>query len=213
MAIIVLFGIVISVAWVIWLIVNRIRKIVITSKSKKNINEMNTYLSTMQYFKMEQVQFSISGNLITNKCLAIDDNNKLICILEARNNCIKEKIYKYEVLQYSEIVRNGISVTKASLSDAFIREALFVETGAIVGGLTSKMTTSNNVNEICLIVIFNDSANSVYKFNFIEYDGAGISKNDLFYYMEIARNWHGLLSVIIKRNEEERVKANGWETT
>jgi len=27
--------------------------------------------------------------------------------------------------------------------------------------------------------------------------------------MEVTRSWHGILSTIIKRNEEERVKANG----
>jgi len=145
MGIIVLLGIVISVTWVIWLIVNNIKKIIITSKNKKNLSEMKTHLGMMRYFKMKKVQFSVGSNLITDKCLAIDDNNKLICILEARNNCINEKVYKYEFLHSSEIVESGKSVIKTSLNDAFIGGELFGETDAIVGGLTARKTTSKNI--------------------------------------------------------------------
>jgi len=195
MAIIVLLGIVICVAWGIWFIVNKIRTMNITSKSNKNVHEMKTYLGTMKYFKMKQVQFSMGSDRITDKCLAIDDHNKLICILQVRNNGIKGKIYKYELLRSSEIERNGnYSVTKTSLSDPFIGGTIFGETDAMVGELTSKNITSNNVDEIGLVVIFNDSSNSVYKFNFI----------DSFHSMEVTKNWHEILSVIIRRNEEER---------
>ena len=195
MVIIFLLGIVIFVTWGIWFIVNKIREINIISKSKKNVIEMNTYFSTMKYFKMKQVQFSIGSNRITDNCLAIDEHNKLICILEVKNNGIKEKIYKYEVLHSSELIRNGnYSVTKTSLSDDFIGGTIFGESDAMVGDPTSEKAISNNVDEIGIIVIFNDSANSVYKFNFI----------DSFNCMEVTRNWHGILSVIIKRNEEGR---------
>jgi len=121
---------------------------------------------------MEKVQFSIGSNLITDQCLAIDDHHKLICILEASNDFIKEKVYKYEVLKSSELVENG---------------------------------------EIFLLVIFSDTSNSVYKFNFMAYGGDGLSRNNSFYkkYKEVTKNWHGILSIIIKRNEEERLIANG----
>ncbi|HBP65765.1 MAG TPA: hypothetical protein DD730_16270 [Desulfosporosinus sp.] len=176
MGIIVLLGLLIFVAWGIWLIINKIKKAIITTKSKSNISEMNKYFGMMKYFKMEKVQFSIGRNSIADECLAIDDHNKLICILEARNDFIKEKVYKYEVLNSSEIVENG---------------------------------------EILLLVIFNDTSNSVYKFNFMAFGGDELSRNNSFYkkYREITRDWHGILSVIIERNEEERLIANGQHQT
>lgn len=175
------------------------------SKDKKNEIEMSTYIGKMKHFKMTRGQFSIDDNLITDKCFAIDDRNNLMCILEMKNNIIEEKIYKYDDLYSSEIVENGNSVTKASLSDAFIGGALFGETGAIVGALTSKRTTSRNVNEISLIIIFNDTSNPVYKFNFMVSGGGGISRSDPLYKknMEEVRNWHGILCTILKRKDDK----------
>ena len=170
MVIVVLLGILICVAWVIWFIVTKIKRIVRTSKSKKNISEMTKYLSMMEYFKMEKVQFSIGNELIADQCLAIDDRNKLICILKINNNLIKEKVYKYEVLQSCEIVENGKNVIK----------------------------------EICLIVIFKVTSNSAYKFNFMPYSDEGISYRK---YIEVTKKWQDILSIIMKRNQEERLKA------
>jgi len=215
MGIVVLLGILVSVAWVIWFVVNKIRKIVIISNSKKNISAMNKYLGTMEYFRLHKVQFSIGSNLITDQCLAIDFQNKLLCILQAQNNFIKEKVYKYEVLNSSEIVENGQSVIKASLSAAFITPELFGESGEIIGDLTLKNTPSNKANEIGLIVIFNDTSHPIYKFNFMPYGGYGLSRNDSFYkkYKEVTRSWQDILTIIIQQNDDERVIANGWQVT
>ncbi|HZK55767.1 MAG TPA: hypothetical protein VFC84_16490 [Desulfosporosinus sp.] len=172
MVITVLLGILIFLAWVIWLVVHKIMKIFVKTFSKKNVSQMNKYLANMKYFKMSNVQFSMGRGLLTDHCLAIDDDHKLICILELRDKLIKENVYKYEVLKSCEIVENGINVT----------------------------------NEICLIVIFNVTANSVYKFNFMPYGRHEISYRK---YMEITRNWHDILSIIIERNQEERLKAKG----
>ena len=172
MVITVLLGILIFVAWAIWFIVNKISQFLIKSVNRKNVSEMNKYLGRMKYFKMSKVQFSIGTDLITNQCLAIDDDHELICILEVRNNLIKEKVYKYEVLNSSEIAENGQSI----------------------------------IEEICLLVIFNVTTNPVYKFNFMPYGLNGISYKK---YMEVTRSWHDLLSIIMKRNQEEGLKAKG----
>src|SRR5665648_1113164 len=71
MVITVLLGILIFLAWVIWVLVHKIMKIFVKTFSKKNVSQMNKYLANMKYFKMSNVQFSMGRGLLTDHCLSL----------------------------------------------------------------------------------------------------------------------------------------------
>ena len=84
--------------------------------------------------------------------------------------------------------------------------------GAIIGGLSGKTVSSDNVQRIDLHLIVNRT-NSPVHINFFENIGDddynGIKKSSAGYQkiMQKARHWHSLLQVIIRQaDEEDKIK-------
>ncbi|WP_431809148.1 SHOCT domain-containing protein [Brevibacillus agri] len=160
--------------------------------------------------------FSISKKYLSdhNDCgIAIDENAKKISFLYMD----RAYTYSYKDILESEIIEDGISVTKTSrgsqIGGALLGAVLAGGVGAIVGGLSGEKKTLDKVKNVDLKVIVNDTKNPIHKINFfksidpITYQETkdGEKKDSPKYKaaIENANHWQALISVLIRQADEE----------
>ena len=180
-----------------------IAKIIITSQSKKKMEEK---LSNLNTFKATQKIMGEDGN----SGLAIDEKRKEICIIKKNNGDFALDIMPYNDLLSSEIFEDGKTITRSSrtsqLGGALIGGLALGGIGAIIGGLSGGKTSTNRVTKIDLRLTINRTNAPVHDINFMNMEGRYAE----FAYpgaISRARHWHGLLKVIIhKADEEDKLK-------
>ena len=149
--------------------------------------------------------------------LAIDEKRKKICLIKYNNGNIALDTMPYNDVLASEISENGNTITRSSrssqLGGALIGGLALGGVGAIIGGLSGKTVSSDNVQRIDLHLIVNRTNSPVHSINFFENIGDddynGIKKSSAGYQkiMQKARHWHSLLQVIIRQaDEEDKIK-------
>ncbi len=121
----------------------------------------------------------------------------------------------YKDVLASEISENGNTITRSSrssqLGGALIGGLALGGVGAIIGGLSGKTVSSDNVQGIDLHLIVNRTNSPIHSINFLEASGENseIKKSSVLYQesMQKARNWHSLFQVIIRQaNEDDKIK-------
>ena len=140
--------------------------------------------------------------------LALDEESKRICVVSDDGT---RKIYLYKDLLQVEIVEDGVSVTTTSrtsqLGGALVGGMLAGGVGAVIGGLSGKTKTEREINSIELKLVVNDTNQPVYSFvfykkkKFEEFQATQKAKNEVNF-------WHSLISVLIKRADEEDITSN-----
>jgi hypothetical protein len=180
-----------------------ILKLVVTSQNKQKIGES---LSSISDFNITQK--IIGDNGLSG--LAIDENKKEICLIKNDSGNLSYLIIPYRDLLSSEIFEDGKTITRTSRTSQFgsaiIGGLALGGVGAIIGGLSGKKTSTNQVNQIDLRITVNDTISPIYDINFMNVEGRG---SELVYPGAIskARHWQGLLEIIIRRaDEEDRIK-------
>ena len=144
--------------------------------------------------------------------LAIDNKRNQICILKNDEDNIHTTIYKYKDLLESEILEDGESVTKTSrgsqLGGALLGGLALGGVGVLLGGLSGKQNNINTCNSIDLKIIVNDFNSPMIILNFFK-SMFGIEKSMPQYKENInsAREWNSLLSVLIKKADEDDNKS------
>ncbi|HBZ79031.1 MULTISPECIES: SHOCT domain-containing protein [Brevibacillus] len=160
--------------------------------------------------------FSISKRYMSeyNDCgIAIDENSKRISFLYTD----RSYTYSYKDILESEIIEDGISVTKTSrgsqIGGALLGAVLAGGVGAIVGGLSGEKKTMEKVKNVDLKVIVNDTSNPIHKVNFFKSidlathqetkDGEKKDSPKYKAAIENANHWQALISVLIRQADEE----------
>ncbi len=153
------------------------------------------------------------------KGMSISESTKLMNDL-LTSNILKDdaelKEYDFADLIQSEILEDGVSISKVSnasmLSRVLVGGALAGGVGAIVGGVTSKNISNQMAISIDLKIVMNDMDCPTYTLNILSNVNSygmevqqGIPKNAPLYIemKQLVEQWHGLFSVVINRNEKE----------
>lgn len=177
-------------------------------KIRQKLDKKTEMLNNIPDFKKTQRINSPSGNAV----IAIDENSMKICII----NSWGQDVYNYRDILESEIVEDGNTITKTSRSSqiggALIGGVLTGGVGAIIGGLSGKKTSTEQVKRIDLKIVVNDTKKPVRIFNLMdcqfELGGAhhknGMPKDDVIYKRAYQRatRWHSLISVLIKQADD-----------
>ena len=194
-----ILGIVV-VGWIGMFIVGSI-KVVDTSKKKKNIL---SELEKLNDFKASQQIIGSEGE----SALAIDKTRDKFCLIKQKDGIISSKIYTYKDILETEILEDGLSVTKTArgsqLGGTLIGGLALGGVGAIIGGLSCKKNQIDKVSNIDLKIIVNDMESPMFLLNFLKFPEG--CKKDSFSYktsIESAREWNSLLTVLIKKADEE----------
>lgn len=132
-----------------------------------------------------------------DRLLGLDDNIKKIGYFTPK----EYKFYTYRDILRSEILVDGVQVTKTSrssqLGGAILGGILAGGVGAIIGGLSASQETQTNINRIDINVIVNDVSSPQLIINV--FNSRGDSKEK----MDYARHWHNLMSVLIRQADLE----------
>ncbi|WP_455233236.1 hypothetical protein [Geopseudomonas aromaticivorans] len=125
-------------------------------------------------------------------------------------------VFEVSVLPYShilssEIFEDGDSVTTAArgsqIGGAIVGGVLMGGAGAIIGGLSGKKHTSQNVRRIELRLTVNDADSPIHDVTFL---GLETPKNSVMYEQSMleARHWHGLAEFLIKKADAVERRKN-----
>lgn len=180
----------------------------IIDNSTKQSN-LNTIFYGIEGFHVSKKIIGNDGN----SGIAIDEQNNSVCLVTGQKN----KIIQYKDILESEILKDGESLTKTSrssqLGGMLLGGLVLGGVGAIIGGLSGKKTNINTIKRIDLKIIINDINEPIFFLNLLNVsnvlsDNEGYKKNDDKYLTAIqeARKWNGVISVLIKKADEEDKK-------
>lgn len=173
-----------------------IMKSINDSKHKK---ESQVVFDSLKDFKADKYYLSPSSG----QSIGFDNQRKKICFLDKMHNA---SIFDYNKILQCELLVDGESVLKSSTSGTIGRTLLGGilggGIGAIIGGTTGSKTQKENINSIDIKIIVNDTANPIYKINFLNLK----TKKGSFIYKpayESAEIWHGIISGLIRQGNDE----------
>jgi hypothetical protein len=160
-------------------------------------------------------QLHIVPNL--EEAIAIDENSKIICFI---NNLKIARKYSYKDILECHLIEDGVAITKSSrgsqIGGALVGGLIAGGVGAIIGGLSGQKTSTNLVKSLDLKIIVKDTVNPFFIINFMNnvfeptggQNKIGESKESgkYKYAFERITHWQSLISVLIKRaNEDDNV--------
>jgi hypothetical protein len=184
--------------------------------------KVETIISNVEGFNQSHKYISSDYSSI----IAFDDTNNKICLLENTNPhpteridntifvTLKEENFDYNISIFdckdflqSEVIVDGESVTKTSrgsqIGGAIIGGILTGGVGAIIGGLSGKKNTTDTISKIHLQITVNDTTKPVRTIMYID-EKKSLKKDNPKYKEahEKAIHWHNLISVLIKRADD-----------
>ncbi len=138
--------------------------------------------------------------------IAIDQRKKSICVL-TRNDEYKPiyKIIPFADILIAELYEDGQTITKTSRTSqaggAIIGTVLFGGIGTIIGGLSGKQISSDEVSQIDIRLTINDMDNPILDVNFLNQT---LSKKSGSYVnvMKEARTWHAKIKIAIQMADQ-----------
>lgn len=183
---------------------------VINTSNKKE--EMELKLKSLPEFYPTQQVMGCDGN----SGLAVDEPRKKICLITNNGTIVSQRIISYKDIFSVEIFEDGTSVTKtmrsSQIGGAVVGGFLLGGVGAIIGGLSGKTETSGKIKRIALRLIVNDTNAPLHDVAFMNIEG---KKDGTIYThaIQLARRWHGIVEVLIKRAdaEERNLQASEYQ--
>src|SRR5690625_2667949 len=147
--------------------------------------------------------------------LAIDEERKKVVLIKNGPTGVALKPITYRDVLSSEIFVDGEIVTKTArgsqLGGVLIGGLALGGVGAIIGGLSGKARSSEEVRRVDLRITVNDTKSPLHDINLMDIEG---KKEGIIYKsaMDQARHWHGLIAVLIKMADNEDARKEGAES-
>lgn len=174
----------------------------------KRKQEMELKLKSIDDFNSTQQIIGCDGK----SGLAIDEAQRKLCLITNNGTSVSQRVIGYKDILSVELFEGGTSVTKtvrsSQIGGALVGGLLLGGVGALVGGLSGKTETSGKINRIDLRLIVNDTNAPLHDLAFMNF----ADKKDGIIYtqaMQMARRWHGILEVLVKRADAEE---KGFDT-
>lgn len=170
----------------------------------KNKERIESYLNQIKEFNFDKKYFSYDKL----QGIAVDyGNGKLMIFNSDANKNLFHKTYNFNDLVESEIIEDGVTITKTSRASQFAGAAiggtLAGGVGMVVGGLSGKKTNDDEIRSMDLKLLFNDLEKPVHVINYLTpLHRKTQPKNTQEYKeaLEKIRDWHGVMKVIIERS-------------
>lgn len=171
------------------------------SGTKKTLKARTANLKAISDFGSDEFYFGDKTGI------ALDKSNYNLNLFEINSdNSITSRIVSYRDILSVEVFEDGDSTTKTSrtsqASSALIGGALLGGVGLLVGGLSGKKVTTENVNRVDLRIVVNDVNGPIHDVNFLMLStkrGGVLHKSR----SDEARKWSGILEVLIQKADDE----------
>lgn len=197
-----------------------------TDKAKKEKEDAKKGLEEKinNIFKEEKVEISQQYRTFNYSVVGIDEKNHKVCFLDSSSKLDLKKVdyygaitnnieYKVRTVNYqdileAELIIDGETITKTSRSSqvggALLGSVLAGGVGAIIGGLSGKTSSKEQVMTIQLKIIINDTKNPLKIIPFLN-ETTSIKKEDEKYLKayEEAMHWLSIFKVIIDKADKE----------
>lgn len=182
-------------------------------KAGKEIENNNEIIKNKTLKLLKSNEFIIDDIIfdLNNNSLSFSEKQEKICFI--KENEVKE--YYFSDILESRIEENGESIIKTSRSGqiggALVGGLLAGGVGAAIGGLSSEKKNINMVNQLDLVIVVDDIKQPMQKLNlFKSATKNGVSQTDKKYMesKEQAEHWHSLISVFIRRADNNKSKTN-----
>lgn len=197
-----------------------------TDEEYREHNDRTSHPDKVNKKEMERILEEINSDGIlfrsfNNSCSAIlnKDNNELCVIYSTQQDehgvhTYDQRLIKFSDILSSEVIIDSHTVTSTSrgsqLTSAAAGGALFGNTGAVIGGLSGKTKSTEQVKNMDIKLTVNDLENPVCKINFL--DGCnqfnrpqknGFKKDSEEYKQAIKQveKWQGMFDVILKNQK------------
>lgn len=167
--------------------------------------KVDALLQSIEGFEAAQHIVLNSNELL----LAVDDINQKFCVIDA-----EIRVFSYKDIVGVELFEDEVQLTKTSrgsqIGGAILGGVLAGGVGAVIGGLSGKTTTSNElVKSISLRVILNDTNKPFFIGYFLnEIKEIEKSSNQYKEALMLANHWFSLISVLIKQADEKDATPN-----
>lgn len=214
-----IFSVLLLVGFFTWVFRSGDRALKEYEENEKKLGEKIRESYLKLNFKPTQKYFSS----VNNSYFAMDENNKKLCIISVNRMSnvpkVNPRVIDYKDVLEAEIIEDGISVTKTSRGSQIGRTLLGGVVagglGAVIGGLSAKTITTNEVSKIQLQIVINDTKIPIKKITFLNSEKP-IKKDTQEYRTAIqkANHWHKLMTIVIKQadtydnEKQEKVVTN-----
>ncbi len=146
--------------------------------------------------------------------IGLDEETKRVCFVKTKGKDFKSsneftiQYYSYRDLLEAHIIEDGVSTTRTSrtsqVGGALIGAVIAGGFGAVIGGLSGKTKTSQEVKNVKLQLVVRDTKTPVLEVPILNHYTE--LKKDSVLYKEVekdATHWHKLISVLIKQADIE----------
>ena len=196
------------------------------AKSKKDliIEKFEYELLKIEHFLAVQKFFSPDFSYM----IALDEQTDSVCFIERkiivkRNKTIgklnkKEEIFNSVVLGYFDLLQSEIiederiittTVRGSQIGGILVSGLLADGMGSVIGSLSANSSENSEVKTIQLKLVVNDTNKPIHFIHFMK-EKAPLEKNQEKYRMAMdqVNHWHGIISVLIKRADENSRHVN-----
>lgn len=165
---------------------------------RKKVSILKAKQNTLNNYKITEEITSCDLKYI----LSFDEDAQKINFASEHGN----KTYSFRDILQSEIIQDGVSITKTSrgsqLGGALVGGVLFGGVGAVIGGLTGNTETEQKIKKIQLKIVVNDTKSPNYYILFLSNPDDSLEKSLLDYAKEKVNSWNDIMSILIKRADK-----------
>lgn len=197
-------------------------------KGQKNvvIENFEYELLKIEHFIPSQKFFASDFSYL----IALDEQTETICFIERKSIVIKKKqqfrtqkikedifnstLSSYKDLLQSEIIEDGRVITTtvrgSQIGGGTLVSGLLADgMGSVIGSLSANSSENSEVKNIQLKLVVNDTNKPIYFIHFLkEQEPITKSNNTYKIAMDQVNHWHGIISVLIKRADENSKNVN-----
>jgi hypothetical protein len=200
------WGLLLSIIFLALAIAGNVKRVERNDEKKSKLNQLRKTIDNQKGFKASYCLIKLPSKSIFDPDkpvgIAIDDQSKQVCLI---NNESLRFIGYGDIIE-SEVIAGGDTIIKTSRASQFAGAAvgglLLGGVGAVIGGLSGKKVENQDIKNVLLKLLINDTSSPVHVIDFIETTDNGQQTNPKIALQE-AKSLHDLVSVIIKQAEQE----------
>jgi hypothetical protein len=166
-----------------------------TNKEKNQKSGLQDRIRTLPGFSPQQTVIKIGLRNARPMGISIDPVTQQFCLIAGDDL----HVYPFSALLEAEVVVDDKTITKTSresqIAGVAVGAALAGGIGAVIGGLSAKTTSQQQIKNVFLRLILNDLTYPIHELEFVEFTNNGSTPGQLA--LKEAEQWNNMLKVVL----------------